>query len=74
MPEPMTWTTLRPLFESMFFDLGPKEIHRQTGLGCGTLYDLLHGKSEPVPRTLRDLQRAIGEWQPGVYGTERSSR
>ena len=74
MIEPMRWSRLRPLFQAMFFDLGPKEIERQTGLGLGTLYSLLNGKTaRPRRRTLRDLQKAIMEWQPGVCETERIS-
>lgn len=69
-----SWATLKPLFESMFFDLGPNEIERMTGLGMGTLYDLLHGRTEhPRLRTRRDINRALLEWRPAIYGTERRS-
>ena len=70
-----SWTTLKPLFESMFFDLGPNEIERMTGLGMGTIYDLLHGRTDrPRVRTRRDIHFALLEWNPAIYGTERSGR
>jgi predicted transcriptional regulator len=61
----LPWSRLKPLFDAMFFDLGPREIERRTGLGMRTLYCLLEGKTkEPRARTLRDLQSAILEWRP----------
>lgn len=67
----MNWSHVRPLFEQMFFDLGPKEVSRRTMIGVGTLYALLNGQTKlPRARTIRDLIRAIEEWNPEIYETE----
>ncbi len=75
MTKPMTWAALKPLYASMFFDLGPQEIERRTGLGMRTLYCLLDGTTKcPRLRTLRDLQRVLTEWQPGICEMEHAER
>ncbi|HUW32523.1 MAG TPA: hypothetical protein VM223_13005 [Planctomycetota bacterium] len=71
----MKWSRLRPLFQSMFFSLGPQEIRRKTGLAMGTIYKLVEDQdAHPHPRTVRDVMVALEEWQPGIYETEQASR
>ena len=64
----VTWTQVKPLFESMFFDLSIDQMSDRTDLGAGTIYRLLSGETKnPHPRTLRDIVRAIHEWRPDAF-------
>ncbi len=62
MDEDVTWGALKPLFESMLFNLGYQEVARRTKLNAATVYRLANGDQQPQPRTLRDVEAAVRVW------------
>lgn len=68
---PREWPQLRPLFESMFFDLDYREVAARTGISHSQVFALMNGQATPHPRTRRDIARALEEW---YSETERQAR
>ena len=70
----MKWHHVRPFFEALWFDLGPREINRRSGVSMGALYDLMNGVTrQPASRTMRDIMDAHRARQAEVSETERGA-
>jgi len=72
----MRWPALRPLFQSMLFELGYREVMRRTELSADTVYTLANDahRTHPHRRTLRDVELAVREWRPEAFSDSERGR